>query len=81
MENFIGRRPVAAIVYSTGCPGRTPKTFAPLIRGCGAGGGVRISGSSPAWAVGSGAARGENAVAAMSRRRVYLGSVFIGCLC
>src|SRR4051812_38772350 len=43
--NFIGRSPVAAIMYISGCPGRTPKTLAPLIRGSGGDFGVRMYGS------------------------------------
>ncbi len=41
-ENFIGRSPVAGIVNRNGEPGRTPKTFAPLMRGVAGAGGVRI---------------------------------------
>ena len=44
--NRIGRLPVAAIVYSSGWPGRMPKIIAPLIRGRGDGFGVRITGAS-----------------------------------
>ena len=39
--NLIGRSPVAAMVKRTGCPGRTPKTLAPLMRGFGDGFGVQ----------------------------------------
>src|SRR5262249_19678568 len=42
----IGRSPVAAIVNKKGFPGRTPKTFAPLMRGFGDGFGVRTTASS-----------------------------------
>src|ERR1043166_4225906 len=38
-----GRSPVAAIVKRNGDPGRTPKTFALLIRGAGPGFGVRTT--------------------------------------
>jgi len=42
-ENVMGRIPVAAMVYKNGEPGRTPKTFAPLIRGFSDTDGVRIN--------------------------------------
>ena len=41
-ENVIGRSPVAAMVNRNGDPGRTPKTFAPLMRGVAGAGGVRM---------------------------------------
>src|ERR1019366_406795 len=41
-ENFIGRSPVAGIVNKNGEPDRTPKTFAPLMRGVADAGGVRM---------------------------------------
>ena len=44
--NSIGRWPVAGMVNRNGCPGRTPKTLAPLIRGVAGGLGVRITASS-----------------------------------
>ena len=40
----MGRSPVAGIVNKNGEPGRTPKIFAPLMRGVTGTGGVRISG-------------------------------------
>jgi len=45
-ENIIGRSPAAAILNKNGDPGRTPNTFAPLMRGVEAGFGVRITASS-----------------------------------
>ena len=42
MLNFIGRSPVAGIVNKNGEPGRTPKTFAPLMRGVAGAGGVKM---------------------------------------
>src|SRR5208282_6847591 len=41
--NFIGRSPVAGTVNKNGDPGRTPKTWVPLICGFGEGVGVRIT--------------------------------------
>src|SRR4051794_19848425 len=41
-EKVIGRSPVAATVKMNGLPGRTPNTFALLMRGLGEGFGVRI---------------------------------------
>jgi hypothetical protein len=49
---LIGFVPVTGIVKRNGEPGLTPKTLAPLIRGAGADGGVRITFSSIAPAPG-----------------------------
>src|SRR4029079_6278928 len=45
-ENSSGRLPVVATVKRNGCPGRTPKIFAELIRGVSASLGVRTTFSS-----------------------------------
>ena len=54
-EKVIGRSPVAAIAKRKGFPGRTPKTFALLMRGAGEGRGVRMTAGSGRAAVGSNA--------------------------
>src|SRR6516225_7460151 len=41
-ENFKGLVPVTGMVNRIGCPGLTPKTFGPLMRGAGPGLGVRM---------------------------------------
>ncbi len=43
--NVIGSSPVAGIVNRKGQPGRTPKTFGPLMRGVAGGLGVRMTAS------------------------------------
>src|ERR1017187_4951262 len=64
-ENFMGRSPVAGIVNKNGEPGRTPKIFAPLMRGVSGAGGVRIS------AAGKGTARATVRTAARKSNDVF----------
>src|SRR5260370_18492215 len=52
----IGRSPVAATVNKNGEPGRTPKIAAPLMRGFGEAGGVKITAGSAGAAMASGCA-------------------------
>jgi hypothetical protein len=53
---MIGGVPVTGILYNTSCPGVTPVSDGPLIRGAGPGFGVRISRGSSGMSIATGAA-------------------------